>query len=90
MTRKKLNVKKVLDGDTFLDSRDRKFRLENVDAPEKGKPGSQNARNLLKNLIQGEDVGVEQVARDKYGRPVVRVYKGRESVNIKMRKALKK
>ncbi len=90
MTRKKIHVESVIDGDTFKDDKNRKYRLENVDAPEKGKPGSQKATNLLKNLIQGENIGVEQVARDKYGRPVVRVYKGRESINIKMRKALKK
>ena len=39
MVRKKLNVKEVIDGDTFIDSKGRKYRLENVDAPEKGKPG---------------------------------------------------
>jgi len=90
MVRKKLNVKEVIDGDTFLDSKGRKYRLENVDAPEKGKPGYQKAKNLLKNLIQGEMVGIQPVAKDKYGRNIVRVYKGRKSVNKKMRESLKK
>lgn len=90
MARKKLHVKNVIDGDTFTDNRNKKYRLENVDAPEKRKPGYQKATNKLKSLIEGEDVSITQVARDRYGRPIVKVYKGRESVNIKMRKALKK
>lgn len=90
MTRKKVHVESVIDGDTFKDDKNRKYRLENVDAPEKGRPGSQKATIMLRKLIEGEEIGIEQVARDRYGRPIVKVYKGRESVNIKMRKALKK
>lgn len=90
MPRKKVKVKEVIDGDTFLDSKNKKFRLENVDAPEIGKPGSRKATQELKRLIEDEEIGIEQVARDRYRRPVVRVYKGRESVNKKMRRKLKK
>ena len=35
-------------------------------------------------------VGTQKVAKDKYGRNIVRVYKGRKSVNKKMRESLKK
>ena len=90
MERKKVFVNKVLDGDTFIDDKNKKYRLANVDAPEKGKPGYQKATNQLKKLIERTDIGIKQIAKDKYGRPIVRVYKGRESINKKMQKALKK
>jgi len=79
------SVTKVIDGDTFeTSSRKNPVRLANVDAPEKGEPGSGKARQALKNLIEGEQVRVETVARDQYGRSVAKVYLGRESVNKMM------
>jgi endonuclease YncB( thermonuclease family) len=90
MTRKKVFVKKVIDGDTFIDDKNKKYRLANIDAPEKGKPGYQKTTNQLKKLIEGAEVSINQVARDRYGRPVVKTYKGRESINKKMQIALKK
>ncbi len=89
--RRKEKVTKVIDGDTFeTDSRKNSVRLANVDTPEKGQRGAAGAREKLKKLIAGEDVGIETVARDKYGRSVARVYLGRESVNKKMQAKGKK
>jgi len=90
MTRREIHVKKVIDGDTFKDDKGKKYRLENVDAPEKKETGYQKAKKQLTNLIEDENVSIQQVARDKYGRPIVRVYEGRESVNKKMQEKLKK
>ena len=88
---RKEKVTKVIDGDTIeTGSRKKDVRLANVDAPEKGQPGYERAKKKLENLIGGEEVRIETVARDKYGRSVARVYKGRESVNKKMREFLKK
>jgi endonuclease YncB( thermonuclease family) len=82
-------VTKVIDGDTFeTASRKNPVRLANVDAPEKGEPGSGKVRQTLKRLIEGEEVRIETVARDSYGRSVARVYVGRESVNKKMEKKI--
>ena len=90
MSRKE-KVTKVIDGDTFKTaSRKRSVRLANVDAPEKGKPGSVKATNALRNLIGGKKVRIDPVSRDKYGRTVARVYDGRTSVNKKMARRLKK
>ena len=83
--RRKETVTKVIDGDTFeTDKRKNPVRLANVDAPEKGQRGAAKAREKLRNLIEGKEVGIETVARDKYGRSVARIYLGRESVNKKM------
>lgn len=82
---------KIIDGDTFeTASRKNPVRLANVDAPEKGQPGSAKAKETLNKLIKGEEVRIETVGRDKYGRAIARVYKGRESVNKKMKERLKR
>ncbi len=86
MSRKE-KVTKVIDGDTFKTaSRKRSVRLADIDAPEKGRPGSVKATAVLKKMIEGEMVRIKPVGRDKYGRTVADVYKGRESVNKKMSK----
>jgi len=87
---RKEKVTKVIDGDTFKTaSRKKSVRLANVDAPEKGKPGSAKATETLRKMIEDEEVRIETVSRDKYGRAVANVYKGRESINKKMQKKLK-
>jgi len=90
MSRKE-TVKRVIDGDTFVTgSRKNPVRLANVNAPEKGKPGSAKATQALKNLIQGQQVQVETVARDKYGRSVANVKVDNMSVNRAINRKLKK
>ena len=89
MSRKE-KVTKVIDGDTFKTaSRKNPVRLANVDAPEKGERGSIKATEALRKMIEGEEVRIDTVSRDKYGRAVANVYVGRESVNKKMQKKLK-
>ncbi|MCD6223881.1 MAG: thermonuclease family protein [Deltaproteobacteria bacterium] len=89
MSRKE-KVTKVIDGDTFeTASRKNPVRLANVDAPEKGQPGSAKATEALRKMIEGEEVRIDTVSRDKYGRAVANVYVGKESVNKKMQKKLK-
>ena len=88
---RKEKVTRVIDGDTFETSRRKKpVRLADVDAPEKGQRGYAKATEALRKMIEGEEVRIETVARDKYGRAVAKVYKGRESVNKKMREKIGK
>jgi len=87
---RKERVTRVIDGDTFKTaSRKNSIRLADIDAPEKGCPGSAKAREALRKMIEGEEVRINTVSRDKYGRAVANVYLGRESVNKKMEKKLK-
>lgn len=87
---RKEKATKIIDGDTFkISSRKNPMRPANVDAPEKGQPGSAQAREVLRKLIEGEKVRIDTVSRDKYGRAIANVYLGRESVNKKMQKKLK-
>ena len=88
---RKEKVTKVIDGDTFeTASRKNPVRLANVDAPEKGQPGAGKATEALRQLIQGEDVTIDTVARDRYGRSVANVKAGRKSVNKAMKGELTK
>lgn len=90
MARKEI-VTEVIDGDTFRTNRRKNpVRLANVDAPEKGQPGSMKAKELLKELIEGKEVIIETVARDKYGRSIANVRIGRKSINKAMKEWLKK
>lgn len=78
---RKERVTKIIDGDTFETSRRKNpVRLANVDAPEKGQRGFVKATEVLRKMIEGEEVKIETVGRDKYGRAIAKVYKGRESV----------
>lgn len=84
---RKEKVTKVIDGDTFMtDKRKNPVRLADVDTPEKRQPGYQNAKEELDNLITGQEVSIDTVARDKYGRSVANVKLGPKSVNKAMRK----
>lgn len=90
MAKRKETVKRVIDGDTFTTaSRKKPVRLANVNAPEKGAKGGATATKNLKNLIQGQKVEVNTVARDVYGRAVAKVKVGNKSVNNAMNKKLK-
>ncbi len=83
--RQKETVTKVIAGDTFeTDKRKNPVQLANVEVPEKGRRGAPQAREKLRSLIEGKEVGIETVARGKHGCSVARVYLGRESVNKKM------
>lgn len=88
---RKERVTRVIDGDTFeTASRKHPVRLANVDAPEKGQRGAPAARDALGKLIQGKDVVIDTVARDKYRRSVAEVKVGNKSVNRAMQRKLKK
>ena len=88
---KKEKVTEIIDGDTFLTNiRKIPVRLDDVDTPEKGQPGHQQAKKGLKKLIQDREVTIDTVARDKYRRPVAKVKVGTRSVNKAMQKYRKK
>ncbi len=71
-------------------SRKNPVRLANVDAPEKCQPGAGKANQALRNPIQGEEVVIDTVVRDHYGRSVANVKAGGKSVNKAMQGKLKR
>ena len=71
---RKEKVTRIIDGDTFETNRRKNpVRLANVDAPEKGQRGAPQARKDLGELIRDQEVYIDTVARDKYGRSVANV-----------------
>lgn len=64
----KEEVVKVIDGDTVELSSGEKIRLFGIDAPEKGEPFFQEAKQALEEMVKGKRVVVEKEGKDKYGR----------------------
>ena len=88
---RKERVTRVIDGDTFCtNKRKNPVRLANIDAPEKGQRGSAKATTDLRSMIYGQEVSIDTVARDVYGRSVANVKVGAKSVNKVMRDRIKK
>lgn len=70
-------VVRVLDGDTIevMDSRKAvRFRLVNIDAPEKKQDYGRWSTDMMKSLVAGKTVTVTYFQRDRYGRILGQVY----------------
>jgi len=83
----KIKVKKIIDGDTFQDTKNEFFRLSGIDTPEKRERGYQKAKEALANLIKEESLIVD-VEGKSYGRKVVKARKIDEkmTINTKMKR----
>jgi hypothetical protein len=71
-------------GDTLtllVDGQQIKVRLEGIDAPEKGQPFGDRARQELGRLVFGKKVKVETTGKDRYGHTLGRVFVGDTNVN---------
>lgn len=75
----------VIDGDTiknlYLDLgfnliHKIKARLARINAPEIGEPLSEEAKRMLKVLIEGKPLKVKSLGLDKFGRQLVELYVG--------------
>lgn len=82
-------VTRVKDGDSLMlyrpdVKRTSEVRLAGVDAPELAQPWGVQSRSALRRLTLGESVRVEVTDRDRYGRLVARVWRGRTYVNAEM------
>jgi len=66
----KVRVVEVLDGDTFQADNGQTIRLVGIEAPNRGQPGWEEAKNYLQNLIDGEEIELEYdyYQDDKFGR----------------------
>ena len=65
-------------------------RLYGIDAPELAQPYGQEARKQLASLVRRDDIRMDVMATDRYGRTVGLIYAGRrrrESVNVAMVRA---
>lgn len=78
----------ITDGDTItvLDEQNQQhtIRLAEIDAPERGQPWGDRARQELSGLVFGKSVSVQQTDTDRYGRVVARVFSEGRDVNRAM------
>ena len=88
-------VMKVSDGDTVkvrpvTGGKDIRVRLYGIDAPEirhgrkEGQNYGEDAAEALRSLVLRQDVTVEVMDTDRYGRTVGRIYKGKQDINLEM------
>jgi endonuclease YncB( thermonuclease family) len=79
-------VVRIADGDTLtvLDDRNtqHKIRLFGIDAPETHQEFGSRAKQSLSELCFDQDVEVEVVDTDRYGRTVGRIFAGETDVNM--------
>lgn len=78
---------RIIDGDTFKVP-GKFIRLANVDAPELGRKGGTQAKNQLKDMVQGKTITYKPVGKS-YGRVIAQVKLGSKSVNQAMRNKLR-
>ena len=78
----------ISDGDTItvLDeqNKERKIRLSEIDAPERGQPWGDRSKQALSALVFGKSVSVQQTDTDRYGRVVARVFADGDDINRAM------
>lgn len=77
-TKQEAKVIGISDGDTYEallpDKTTLKIRMQGIDAPEKGMPFYQVAKNYLSQLCFGRNVRIEKLSTDRYGRTIARTY----------------
>lgn len=77
-------VAKVWDGDTFDLKNGTRVRLLDVESPEMGWCGSEQAKQRLEELVLGKFVTVKELTFDEYNRHNGLVYQGNQLINETM------
>jgi len=81
--KQEVNVTRAVDGDT-IETDIGKIRLLGINTPEKNQPYYQEAKDFLKNEIEGKQVQVELQEKDKYSRWLGYVFYNNELINKKL------
>lgn len=81
-----LRVIRVIDGDTIVVSDNERIRLLGINAPEKGESYSEEATEMLQDLVDEKEIRLERdrTDKDKYGRLLRYVYVDDVFVNLQL------
>tara|TARA_B100001996_G_C18547383_1_gene549434 strand:- start:503 stop:922 length:420 start_codon:yes stop_codon:yes gene_type:complete len=84
-----VTVKNCYDGDTCTTTKGEKIRLACIDTPEllgaRANPvPAKAARDYLNKLVAGEQVSIRRITKDRYGRTVAELSKGRMNIQKKL------
>lgn len=71
--RKTVLVTRIIDGDTIVVDNETNLRLLNINTPEKGTKGSEEAKQFISKFLN-KQVDIEEKGYDKYSRVLARVY----------------
>ena len=79
-------IRSCHDGDTCWSTSGERIRLACIDAPERGEAGDRAATSAIRQMVEGRQVGIRRITRDRYGRTIGELYVdgnnvGRELVN---------
>lgn len=77
----------VTDGDTIkvlCGRTEMKVRLAQIDAPERGQAFGAKAKEALSDLVFGREVRLDLGPKDRYGRDIATVWRGRLDINREM------
>lgn len=81
-------VVRVIDGDTVVvlteAATELRIRLAGIDAPEKGQPFGQRARQFLSCLVAGRVVEISGASRDRYGRVLGTLWADGRDINAEL------
>jgi len=68
-----VTVQRVIDGDTLVTSDGETLRLENINTPERNKPGYEEAKLFLAQF-ENTKISIDRADYDKYGRTLAKIY----------------
>lgn len=81
------DVVAVHDGDTLtaiIDGKEQRLRLFGIDAPELAQKHGKSSQKNLQQLVQGKTLRIEIVNKDKFSRPVVKIWADEKNINAAM------
>ena len=84
ISREKVFVTRAIDGDTVVLENGERVRLLGENSPEKNEPFFDEAKNLLKSLVENKTIEIERIGIDKYGRTLGYLYVDDELINEKI------
>ena len=81
----------VIDGDTIDvltdDKKTIRIRLNGIDAPERGQPFGNNAKQFVSESVGGQTVRIVTHGEDRYGRIIGDIYRDSTLINLSLVKA---
>jgi len=85
-TEKTYTVNRVIDGDTLVIDNNQEIRLANIDAPEKGRCGFEEAKVEMEKLALNKKIKIIGEVNDKFGRLLVTAWINGKMMNEEMAK----
>ncbi|MFZ2152606.1 MAG: thermonuclease family protein [Microgenomates group bacterium] len=77
-------VQRVIDGDTLVVDNNQEIRLANIDAPEKGLCGFEEAKNEMEKLTLNKKIKIVGKTNDKFGRLLTTAWIDNKMLNEEM------